>query len=84
MSNNLIFSPVFSSFEPPLSCPVKAGNYTLKKIVIDLSIFSIFPMDGFVYVGNYQIVAGKQKRKPVLCINYETKIVKTRKPPGCT
>jgi ML domain len=85
MTNHLIFSAAFSSFEPQLSCPVKAGNYTLKKTAIDLSIFSIFPIDGFVYLGSYQIVAGTQaKREPVLCVNYEVKIVKTRKLAGCS
>lgn len=76
-----IFKSMIQSFHPPLKCPLTAGNYTLDdKAVVDLSVFSMFPIDGSVWVANFKFIGtfGKTK-KIIMCLNSETKIVKTRK-----
>lgn len=84
MTNNILFSPAFGNVEPQITCPVKPGNYTVKHTVFDLTLFSMLSLDGFVYIGKIEMVVGVTKRKPALCFQIETKVIKSRKATGCS
>jgi hypothetical protein len=65
-----------------MGCPVKAGNYTTLRSVFDLSPFALIPMDGYIWVVNAKLVSsenGGTRKKILLCVNIEVKIMKTRK-----
>jgi hypothetical protein len=48
-SNKLgMFYGVLKTIQPPLKCPLRVGNYTFMDSSIDLSIFSMIPIDGAV------------------------------------
>lgn len=81
-AKNTIYSSIFDSIEPPLRCPIKPGNYTLRESILDLSPIRLIPLDGFVYVTTFRLVSGPKgtrSKKVALCLNTETKIFKTNK-----
>lgn len=76
-----LYSNAFSSIQPPLDCPIKPGNYTLKDSILDLSMFSLLPIDGFIYVASVKLVSsenGGKTKRIVFCMNIETKIMRIR------
>lgn len=76
-----LYSSAFSSIQPPLECPIKPGNYTIKDSTIELSMVSLLPIDGFVYVTSIKLVSsenGGKTKRIVFCLNSEMKIVRTR------
>jgi len=78
-----IFSGFFSGFKPTLRCPVKPGNYTMDEISFDLAIIAMLPIDGSIWYTNTKLIAsqnGSKKKKILLCMNSETKIIKFKKP----
>jgi hypothetical protein len=81
-SENAFFKGFFSSIKPPLKCPLKPGNYSLTDSIVDLSIISLIPIDGFIWMATFTLVSsedGAKKKKIVMCINSETKILKVVK-----
>lgn len=76
---NIYYSGIFDNFKPHLKCPFQPGNYTLEESVLDLSPFTMFPLDGYVYIAAFRLVSGKARKskKVIMCINTETKIFKT-------
>jgi hypothetical protein len=44
---NAFYTSSFASINPPLDCPLQPGNYSLGESTIDLTLFSIFPYDGY-------------------------------------
>lgn len=72
------YSAALESIHPQLKCPIKPGNYTAH-VDIDLNLFSIFPIEGFVWITTFKMVAtdkGSKTKKIVCCLNSETKIVR--------
>jgi hypothetical protein len=79
---NAFYTSSFASINPPFDCPIKPGNYSLGESSIDMSLFSFFPYDGFIWVINYRFVSiqdGGKSKRVVMCANSEIKIVKVRK-----
>jgi hypothetical protein len=76
------FDSIFDNISPRLGCPIKAGNYTIPDALLDMSILRLLPVDGFIWVVKFKLVAssneGKSK-KIVMCIDAEIKLLKTRK-----
>lgn len=74
------YSSTFLSMKPPMQCPIKPGNYTMGDISIDLSVLSVLPLDGYIWVVNFKFLSvdGVQKTKKIaMCLNSETKISRT-------
>lgn len=78
---NSFYSDVFRSINPPLICPLKQGNYTIGASTFHLERISMIPLDGYVWLITFKLVASDNGQKPkkfVLCLNSETKITKIR------
>lgn len=76
------YSGALASIKPPLKCPLKPGNYTLEESELDLTPVSMIPLDGFIWVVTFKFVsseAGSKTKKIAMCLNSETKIVRTNK-----
>lgn len=74
------YSSFFDNIKPPLKCPLKAGIYKMLDTKMDFSAFSMLPLDGFVWVATFKILLtepGAKKKRIVMCVTTETKIVKT-------
>lgn len=79
-----IYSSMFAPISPPLSCPIKAGNYSIVGSKIELGFFTMFPLEGYVWVVVFRLVAsekGTKSKRTILCLNSETKIVRAIKKP---
>jgi hypothetical protein len=66
---------------PRLECPVKPGNYTATELVTDLSIMSLFSIDGYTWIFRVRLISneGRSKvKKGILCFDIELKTTKTR------
>lgn len=77
-----LFSSFFSRVKPPVKCPLKAGNYTFEESKLDFSIFSALAIDGYTWLATFKVLSpeeGVKRKRIVLCLNTETKIVQTRK-----
>lgn len=75
------YATAFASIQPPLACPIKPGNYTMRECAIELSMIALLPLDGFIYVTSMKMVAsenGGKKKRLIFCLNAETKIFKIR------
>lgn len=46
-SKEKFFAETLSKINPPIVCPVKAGNYTFDNAEFDLNNVSRLPMDGW-------------------------------------
>lgn len=71
------YSKIFESISPPWKCPIAPGNYTMQKTTVDLSIVSMFPLDGSVWITTFKFTDEKSK-KIYMCLNSETKILRKR------
>lgn len=79
-SKGAFYSNAFASVQPPLQCPIKPGNYTMKESRFDLSLLSVLPLDGFIWVVTFKLISaesGSKKKKIAMCLNSETKIFRT-------
>lgn len=47
---NAFYYSVFSSIKPQLQCPIKAGNYSSEQSTIELSMISLLPLDGYIWL----------------------------------
>jgi len=74
-----IFYGMFSHFQPPLDCPIKAGKYIVPPTTIDLTIIQMLPSDGFYWISTIRLFSGRE-RKIALCIRTETKVTRARRP----
>lgn len=78
------YSNVIASIKPPLQCPIKAGNYTMEESTFDLSMLSVLPLDGYIWVVTFKLMSAEngKTKKIAMCLNSETKIFRTsRKSP---
>lgn len=78
---NVFYSIMFEAIKPPLACPIQPGNYTVEKFSIDLSLVSMLPIDGYIWIVNFKLVSsvkGNRTKQIVACINSEVKVVKIR------
>lgn len=78
---NTFYSKAFQSIQPPMECPIKPGNYTLGPILLDLTIVSMLPIDGYVWIVNFKLassVKGNKTKKLAMCLNSEVKVIKRR------
>lgn len=71
------YSQVFENISPEWKCPIQPGNYTMTKATIDLSIVSLFPLDGSVWVTTFRFIDEKSK-KVYMCLNTETRVLRKR------
>lgn len=79
---NAFYSPFLESFEPPLKCPMKPGNYTIHEIKLDYTLFSALALDGYIWLTTFKILASEaatKKKRIVACLNTELKIVRCNK-----
>jgi hypothetical protein len=80
---NSYFASFFQSLSPQLKChPLKAGVYTAPNSTIDLQIFTYLPIDGYFWIIQLKLVEQRKNsasKKLIMCINAESKVVKTRK-----
>jgi hypothetical protein len=77
----VIYSKLAANIIPPISCPIKPGNYTAATTKIDLKEFSYFPLDGFIYTNLMKLITTNpvsKARKVVICSMMEFKIIKVR------
>jgi hypothetical protein len=68
------------NINPPLSCPVKPGNYTLQDSTFDLSALAMLPLEGYLWVTTFKLTTidkATKARQTVLCLKTETKVLKT-------
>jgi hypothetical protein len=65
---------------PPLRCPIKAGNYTVPESTLDLSMFSKFSLDGYIYVMRFKIIVNgaNNVKKTLMCYSVEVEVSKVR------
>lgn len=87
MEKNTFYSSALASIHPQLKCPIKPGVYTLNEAAIDLSLISVIPLDGYVWVVTFKLLQAektKKMKKVVLCLNSETKIIRSsdKRPPA--
>lgn len=68
------FSKAFADIKPPITCPIKVGNYSMIESSIDLSMITGLPIEGHLWVVDIKWVTGD---KTILCIDNETKITKS-------
>lgn len=77
---NSFFRSFFEKINPNLKCPLKSGIYNMEETKIDFSLFAMLPLDGFVWVSTLKLLSaepGIKRKRIVMCINAETKIVRT-------
>lgn len=75
------FSKVLNNIQPPLTCPMMPGNYTIQDTELDLGVIAFLPLDGFIYTTILKLVSTDNEsktRKLAWCFKAETKIVKIR------
>lgn len=76
---NAFYTPIFENFKPAIKCPLKPDIYTLKESKMDFSLFSLIPLDGYVWVVTIKVLSaesGIKKKEVAMCLNTETKIVR--------
>lgn len=71
------YSQIFENISPDWKCPIQPGNYTMTKAMIDLSIVSLFPLDGSIWMTTFRIIDEKSKRV-YMCLNTETRVLRKR------
>ncbi|CRK88020.1 CLUMA_CG001806, isoform A [Clunio marinus] len=52
-----VYSAIFDNIQPRIQCPIKPGNYTISPATLDLSIFNLVPLDGFVWVTTFKFIS---------------------------
>lgn len=77
------FKNAFTNVKPPLHChPLTSRTYLISNATVDLSIISSLPLDGYIWLLSLKFVDKNKKgtsSKPVVCMNIEMKVVKSRK-----
>ena len=76
---NKFYSELFSSIEPKLECPFKAGNYTIDRALVDLVVLRFLPMDGFIWILTGKLVTsekGSKIKKVIACLIFEMKVTR--------
>lgn len=79
---NAFYSSLFDNIKPRLKCPIKPGIYMIEEGFLDLSLISLLPLDGYIYVCAFKLAYGEKgsrAKKVAMCLNTETKIFKTHK-----
>lgn len=87
MDKGAFYSSALASINPPFQCPIKPGLYTLNEAALDLSLVSVLPLDGYVWVVTFKFLQAekfKKMKKVVLCLNSEIKVVRSsnKRPPA--
>jgi hypothetical protein len=80
-NSTLIISKVVSNFNPPIRCPIDAGNYTAERAELNFKLFAFLPIDGWIYNIIAKIVSTDPKTKSRIiasCFKLEIKVVKVR------
>jgi hypothetical protein len=74
------YSSVVKNFNPPLRCPFRPGNFTFPESSVDLSVFSMLSIDGYVFVIKYKNVlnGANNVKKTFLCYSMEVEVTKVR------
>lgn len=79
---NAFYSTFLNSFKPNFDCPIKPGNYTLPVTSIDLGFAKMFPLEGYIFIETWKLVATDRRTKikrTVMCYCTEVKIVSVNK-----
>ena len=77
VDKNVFFASTMSAIKPKLECPIKSGNYTLDRTLLDLTVLKMFPIEGRVRVMTGKLISFdkvNKTKKVVLCLNAEAKI----------
>jgi hypothetical protein len=80
-NSTLIISKIVSKINPPVRCPIDAGNYTAERTELNFKLFSYLPFDGWIYNVIVKVVSTNPKTKSRIiasCFKTEIKIVKVR------
>jgi hypothetical protein len=70
----------WKNISPPFRCPLKPGNYTVPETSIDLSMFSMLSIDGYVFVirVKFFVNGGNNVKRTLMCVNTESTFTKVR------
>ena len=75
----MFYSEVLGAIKPKLECPLKAGNYTLGKTLVDLTVFKIVASEGYVWILTIKVVTsakGSKIKKVSACLIIELKVTR--------
>ena len=78
----MFYSEVLGAIKPKLECPLKAGNYTLGKTLVDLTVLKFVPLEGFIWIVTIKVVTsakGSKIKKVSACIITELKVTRGNK-----
>jgi hypothetical protein len=78
---NAFYYSALEKISPRLECPVKPGNYTFSELSVDLSIFSLMSLDGYVWIFRLKLTSnngGSKTKKGIFCVDTEIKTSKFR------
>lgn len=68
-----------STVEPKISCPIRAQRYVSTNSTVDLSVISMLPLSGSVFIGKMWIMSGEGKKiEMVQCATVELMIVRAK------
>jgi hypothetical protein len=84
LEKNRFYSKIFDVVNPPVHCPIKPGNYSLTNSFIDLSIFNVMRLDGFVWVVKMKFVGVDRvtkAKKLLMCTDAQIEITKANTKP---
>lgn len=82
LDKKAFYTSFLDNIKPALRCPIKAGNYTINEIKVDLTVFSAFPLDGYVWLATLRTIFSDPslKRKRVaMCIMSEVRVLRVNK-----
>ncbi|XP_058449308.1 uncharacterized protein LOC131429273 [Malaya genurostris] len=75
-----IFASFLKSLEPDFRCPIKPGVYFFKNSTIDLSIFTMFPLEGYRWQSSIKLISKSASKKEIYCLNSQASMIWVRKP----
>lgn len=76
---NTFYSNALSVISPAFECPFQPQKYVAKNSLTDLTLFSRFPISGFIWNVVFKMVSGEgSDRETVFCIMAEVKILRFR------
>lgn len=76
---NAFYAGAMSGIKPPFECPMKIQKYIAADSSLDLTVLSIMPISGYVWLINIRMSSGEGKHKElVLCTLMEVRIIRSK------
>lgn len=76
---NTFYYGAVSTVEPKLACPLRAQRYTSTNSTLDLSVISMLPLSGSVFMGKMWVMSGEGKKSEMVqCATIELMIVRAK------